>query len=180
MTDHPDDPLSRALHALTRAQGVAIPPEAVDALKQVSDALSEALDERTAFVTVANAAMTLVEVLDDYEEAVEDGDEARITAAAEAGEEAEDALVDALNELHALVATDADLTGDVAYLADLNLFNDDENMPTSDGDASPPAERANLRMKFGAEMNDPPGPPPAPPPLPEEPANTDIKPGERS
>lgn len=129
MTDHPDDPLSRALHALSRAQGTALPPEAAEILKEVSDALLEALDERKAFVTVANAAMTLVEVLDDYEDAVEGGDEEKITAAAEAGEEAEDALVDALNELHALVATDADLTGDVAYLAALDQFEDEEDLP---------------------------------------------------
>ena len=129
MTDHPDNPLSRALHALTRAQSTVMPPEAADILKEVSDTLLEAMDERKAFVTVANAAMTLVEVLDDYEEAVEGGDEDKITAAAEAGEEAEDALVDALNELHALVATDADLTGDVAYLAALDQFDDEEDMP---------------------------------------------------
>ena len=129
MTDHPDDPLSRALHALTRAQGAVMPPEAADVLKEVSAALLDAMDERKAFVTVANAAMTLVEVLDGYEKAVEGGDEAKITAAAEAGEEAEDALVDALNELHALVATDANLTGDVAYLAALDQFEDEEDMP---------------------------------------------------
>jgi hypothetical protein len=129
VTDHPDDPLSRALHALSRAQSTALPPGAADILKEVSDALLEALDERKAFVIVANAAMTLVEVLDDYEEAVDGGDEEKITAAAEAGEEAEDALVDALNELHALVATDADLTGDVAYLAALDQFDDEEDMP---------------------------------------------------
>jgi hypothetical protein len=129
VTDHPDDPLSRALHALTRAESAVMPPEVADIVKEVSDALLEAMDERRAFVTVANAAMTLVEVLDDYEEAVEDGDEEKITAAAEAGEEAEDALVDALNELHALVATDADLTGDVAYLAALDQFDDEEDMP---------------------------------------------------
>jgi hypothetical protein len=106
-----------------------MPPEAAEVLKEVSDALVDAVEERQAFVTVATAAMTLVEVLDDYEEAVEDGDEEKITAAAEAGEEAEDALVDALNELHALVATDADLTGDVAYLAALDQFDDEEDMP---------------------------------------------------
>lgn len=46
----------------------------------------------------------------------------------------------------------------------------------SDQDETPPPKRVNLRMKFGAEMNDPHSPPPAPLPPPEEPANTDCKP----
>lgn len=49
----------------------------------------------------------------------------------------------------------------------------------SDQDGTPPPKRLNLRMKFGAEMNDPPPPPPAPLPPPEEPANTDRKPEEK-
>jgi hypothetical protein len=49
----------------------------------------------------------------------------------------------------------------------------------SDKDETSPPKRANLRMKFGAEMNDPPGPPPAPPPPPEEPTNTDSEPEEK-
>lgn len=126
MPDHADDPLSRALRALAHAQDAALPPDAVDALSEMSNALSEALEERKAFVTVANAAMTLIEVLDDYEEAVESGDEGKIAAAAEAGDEAEDGLVDALNEFHTLVASTDDATGDAAYLAALDQSNDDE------------------------------------------------------
>ena len=129
MPDRADDPLSRAFRALARAQGAALPPDAVDALSEISDALLEALEERKAFVTVANAAMTLIEVLDDYEEAVESGDEGKIAVAAEAGDEAEDGLVDALNELHALVASTDDVMGDVAYLAALDQLNDDKDTP---------------------------------------------------
>lgn len=121
-----DDPLSRALRALAHAQGAALPLDAVDALSEMSDALLEAPEERKTFVIVANAAMTLIEVLDDYEEAVKSGDEGKIAAAAEAGDEAEDGLVDALNELHAFVASTDDATGDAAYLAALDQSNDDE------------------------------------------------------
>lgn len=50
----------------------------------------------------------------------------------------------------------------------------------SNQDKTTPPKRANLRMKFGAEMNDPPGPPLAPPPLPHEPANADSEPEGKS
>lgn len=174
MTNNPDDPLSHALQALTRALEADPPPAVAEAVREAADALLVAVEEHKAFVTVANAAMTLVEALDDYEDATEDGDEAKITIAAEAGEEAEDALVDALNELHTVVSTDAD----PAFLAALDQFADDEDGPMGGRDddtpagppilrvrggadaeePSPSSRRVNLGMKFGAEMNDPPAP----------------------
>lgn len=50
----------------------------------------------------------------------------------------------------------------------------------NDQNGSTPPKRPHLRMRFGAEMNEPPGPPPASPPPPEEPANTDAEPEDRS
>ena len=176
MSDAADDPLSHALQALSRALDADPPPVVAEAIREAADALLVAVEEHKAFVTVANAAMALVEALDDYEDATEDGDEAKIATEAEAGGEAEDALVDALNELHALVSTDAD----PAYLAALDQFADDGNGPMDDQDEDTPAGPPILRMKFGAEMNDPPGPPPVPPPPPDEPANTDGEPGGNS
>ena len=126
MTDTSDDPLSQALATLGSIQGADMPPAMAEALKGVSDAIVEALEEREALNAVADRAMTLVEVLDDYESAIEDGNEEQIASLAEAGSEAEDALVDALNELHILKATDADLSRDAAYLAVLDRFGDDD------------------------------------------------------
>ena len=154
MTDTADDPLSHALQALSRALDADPPPAVAEAIREAADALLVAVEEHKAFVTVANAAMALVEALDDYEEATEDGDEAKITIAAEAGEEAEDALVDALNELHTLVSTDAD----PAFLAALDQFADDGDEPMGSQDEDTPAGPPNLRISFGAEMNDTPAP----------------------
>jgi diphthamide biosynthesis methyltransferase len=128
MTNSPDDPLSRALAhiALAREQSAAVPPVVVEALKRTTDALLEALEERKALLSVANAAMTLIEALDDHEEAIEKDDAEKVIAAGETGSKAEDALVDAL---HALVATDASRSADAAYLAALNQFTHDKDTP---------------------------------------------------
>ena len=66
MSDTSDDPLSRALFALLRAQDVDMPPVVAEAWNEVSEALLAARDERNALVTAAQAAMTLMAVLDDY------------------------------------------------------------------------------------------------------------------
>ena len=137
MTDTPDDPLTRAFLALARVQGEVLPPAAADACQEANEALLAALDERKALVTAVDAAMTLVTVLDDYESATEDGDEERIAEMAAAGAAAEDALVDALNEVHALMTTEADLSGDAAHLAALDRFAD-----YADDDAEDDASRA--------------------------------------
>lgn len=158
MTDTADDPLAHALQALTRALSTDPPPAVAEAIREAADALLVAVEEHKAFVAVANTAMALVEALDDYEGAVEDGDEEKIAAASATGAEAEDALVDALNELHTLVSTDAD----PAYLAALDQFADDEDGPMGDPDDVAPDGPPLLRMRFGAETNDPPPPPPAP------------------
>jgi ABC-type transporter Mla subunit MlaD len=158
MTDAADDPLSHALQALTRALSADPPPAVAEAIREAADALLVAMEEHKAFVAVANTAMALVEALDEYEEAVEGDDEEKIAAASEAGAEAEDALVDALNELHTLVSTDADLSGDVAYLAALDGFADDQDGPAEDQNEDAPAGPPNLRMRFGAEMSDTPAP----------------------
>jgi hypothetical protein len=46
----------------------------------------------------------------------------------------------------------------------------------SDQEEGTPPKRPNLRMRFGAEMNDLPAPPPDPLPPPEQPANIDAEP----
>ncbi|CAA9382079.1 MAG: hypothetical protein AVDCRST_MAG15-1024 [uncultured Rubellimicrobium sp.] len=46
----------------------------------------------------------------------------------------------------------------------------------SDQDGTVTPKRPNLRMSFGADMNEPAPPPPAPLPPPGEPANTDSAP----
>lgn len=46
----------------------------------------------------------------------------------------------------------------------------------SEQDETPPLKRLKLRMKFGAEMNDPPPPSPSSLLPPEEPDNADCKP----
>lgn len=47
----------------------------------------------------------------------------------------------------------------------------------SDRDETSTPKRPDLRMRFGADMNEPAPPPPAPLPPPAEPANTDRAPG---
>lgn len=126
MTDTPDDPLPRALAALASAQSPDLPPAVSEALREASDAILEAMQEREAFVAVTNGSMRLIEVLDEYEGAIEDGNEEQIATLAKAGAEAEDALVDALNELHTLITHGADLSNEAAYLAALDQFSDDE------------------------------------------------------
>ena len=152
MTDTADDPLSHALQALSRALDADPPPAVAEAIREAADALLVAVDEHKAFVTVANAAMALVEALDDYEDATEDGDEAKIATAAEAGEEAEDALVDALNELHTLVSTDAD----PAFLAALDHFADDGDEPMGSQDEDTPDGPPILRVRIGTDAEDTP------------------------
>ena len=126
MTDTPDEPLSRALAALARVQGPDLPSIVSAALNEASDAILEAMQEREAFVAVTNGSMRLIEVLDEYEEAIEDGNEEQIATLAEASAEAEDTLVDALNELHSIITHGGDLSGDAAYLAVFDQFSDDE------------------------------------------------------
>ncbi|TNC74162.1 hypothetical protein [Rubellimicrobium roseum] len=80
-----------------------MPLGVAEAWKEAYEALLEAIDERKAFMAVTGAAMTLVDVLDAYEDALEEGNQERIAELAEAGAEAEDTLVDALNQVHTLM-----------------------------------------------------------------------------
>jgi hypothetical protein len=57
------------------------------------------MQEREVFLTTVGAAVGLIDVLDDYNDALEAGDEDRVTELAEAGADAEDVLVDALNQV---------------------------------------------------------------------------------
>ncbi len=75
-------------------------------------------------MAVAEEARGLLEILDEYNEAIEAGHEERIADLAEAGAEAEDALVDALNQLHLYQTGEADLSGEQAYLAAMNRLAD--------------------------------------------------------
>jgi hypothetical protein len=57
-------------------------------------------------------------------EAIEAGHSKRIADLAEAGAEAEDALVDAVNQLHLHQTGEADLVGEQAYLTAMNRLAD--------------------------------------------------------
>ena len=73
---------------------------------------------------VAEEARRLVEALDEYNEAIETGHDKRLADLTEAGAEAEDALVDALNQLHPLQTGEADLSGEQAYLEAMSRLTD--------------------------------------------------------
>ncbi len=87
MADAAEDPISCAIAALARAQRQDLPPATAEACKEAQTWLLEAAEERRAFMAVAHNAMALVETLDEYEEAIEAGDEGRIGALNEASAE---------------------------------------------------------------------------------------------
>ncbi len=75
-------------------------------------------------MAVAEEARGLVEILDEYNEAIEAGHDKRLADLTEAGAEAEDALVEALNQLHLLLTGEADLSGEQAYLEAMSRLAD--------------------------------------------------------
>ena len=125
MTNAFDNPLARALSALDRLQSPDMNLAAAAAWQEARDALLEGMKQRGGFVAVVHRAIDLIDALDGYEDALEAGDEGQIDKLAEAGTEAEEALVEALNEVLPDTGTDADLSGDAQHLAALNRFSDD-------------------------------------------------------
>ena len=116
----PTDLLAHALLTLERLQSTEMEDPAEALVQAAREALSEAQTERGALLAVAEEARGLVETLDEYNEAIEAGQEERIADLAEAGAEAEATLVDALNKLYLLHTGQADLSGEQAHLAAMN------------------------------------------------------------
>lgn len=102
MSDHADNPLTRALAALQPLQPPASDPVPRAAWEQAQDALREVQREREALLGVAEGARGLVEAIDEYDEAAEGGEAGVIDRLGQACVEAEGALVDALYRLRAI------------------------------------------------------------------------------
>src|SRR3712207_6591343 len=91
------DPLDHVLNALDTLHAESLDPVRLDAWQEAKAALQDARERCAALVSVAHRARNLVDILDRYEKAVEDGNRGLIAHLAEAGSEAEERLVDALN-----------------------------------------------------------------------------------
>lgn len=124
VTDRTDDPLGRALIALDYLKTPNVDPAAWQELQRT---LLVAQAERAALLTVAQEAGDLVDAVAEYEDAVEAGKVNLIDKLGEACVEAEDALVDALNQVHAVQSGEAELSGEQAYLTVLDRYADNED-----------------------------------------------------
>jgi hypothetical protein len=121
------DPLDRVLNALDLLHSEGMDPVVLDAWQEARDALHEARERHAALLAVAHRARELIDLLDRYQEALEDGDEDLIALVAGAGSEAEDRLVDALNNVVPDLQDEPELSGEAAHLAALDGFADEED-----------------------------------------------------
>jgi hypothetical protein len=127
MNETVPNPLVRALAALDRLEPADKAGDDAGVWQEARQALLAALEEREAFLTVVGTAAGLIDVLDDYDDAVEAGDEKLIEELAQAGSEAEDALVDALNRVHDLLGPEDKTSHELRHLEALDPFADDED-----------------------------------------------------
>lgn len=128
------DPLDRVLNAVNALHSENMDPGALDAWGEAKTALHEARERYAALVAVAHQAQDLVDILDRYEEALEDGDKDLIALLSAAGSEVEDRLVDALNGVVPVLQEEPDLSEDLAHLAVLDRFADEVGENENDGE----------------------------------------------
>jgi hypothetical protein len=120
------NPLVRALAALDRLEPAEKSNDDAALWQEARQALLAALEEREAFLAVVGTAAGLIDVLDDYDDAVEAGDEKRIEELAQAGSDAEDALVDALIRVQDLLGPEDETSHELRHLEALDRFTDDD------------------------------------------------------
>lgn len=124
------NPLVLALVALDRLEPAEKPPEQATDWQEMRQAILRAMQEREAFLVAVGAAVGLTNALDDYSDALEAGDEERAGDLAEAAAAAEDVLVDALNQIHALLGPEDEASDDAQLLEALDRFTSEDEEPT--------------------------------------------------
>lgn len=127
MNETATNPLLRALAALDSIEPKGGSLDEINVWKAAREALLAAAEEREAFIAVVGAAAGLVDVLDDYDDAVKADDKTRIEELAEAGSDAEEALVDALNRVHVLLGPEEETSHEMRHLEALDRFADGED-----------------------------------------------------
>jgi hypothetical protein len=120
------NPLVLALAALDRLEPTDKQPTEAADWQEARRAILRAMQEREVFLTTVGAAVGLIDVLDDHNDALEAGDEDRVTELAEAGADAEDVLVDALNQVHDMLGLEDEASDDAELLEALDRFTSEE------------------------------------------------------
>ena len=120
------NPLVLALAALDRLEPVEKRPEQATDWHEARQAILSAMQEREVFLTTVGAAIGLIDVMDDYNDALEAGEEEKAADLAEAAAEAEDVLVDALNQVQKLLGPEVEASDDPELLAALDWASDDK------------------------------------------------------
>lgn len=120
------NPLIRVLAALDQLEP-ARPSQEASSLQEAREALLAAMEEREAFLVLVGKTAGLIDVLDDYQDALEHGDETRIAEMALASSEAEDEVIDALDQIYEILNPDAELSDDEDLLEALKLVADNSN-----------------------------------------------------
>jgi hypothetical protein len=125
------NPLVIALAALDRLEPTKKPAAQAADWREMREAILRAMQEREAFLVTVGAAVGLTDALDDYNDALEAGDEDRADELAEAAAAAEDVLVDALNQIHALLGPEEEVSDDPQLLVVLDrVAASDDKEPT--------------------------------------------------
>lgn len=124
------NPLVLALAALDRLEPTGKKAEQVADWQDARQAILRAMQERELFLVTVGAAVGLTDALDDYNDALEAGDEDRADELADAAADAEDVLVDALNRVHELLGPQDEASDDAVLLEALDRFtSEDERDP---------------------------------------------------
>lgn len=125
------NPLVLALAALDRLEPTKKSAALIADWQDARQAILRAMQERELFLITVGAAVGLTDALDDYNDALEAGDENRADELAEAAADAEDMLVDALNRVHELLGPQDEASDDAVLLEALDKFtSEDETDPS--------------------------------------------------
>lgn len=116
------NPLVQALAALDRLEPIEKSPAATADWQKAREAILRAIQERDLFLAAVGAAIGLIDVMDDYNDALEAGDEDQAVVLSDAAAEAEDALVEALNQVHELLGPEDEASDDAQLLDALDRF----------------------------------------------------------
>jgi hypothetical protein len=126
------NPLVLALAALDRLEPAEKAAEQAADWQEMRQAVLRAMQEREVFLTTVGAAVGLIDVMDDYNDALEAGEEEKAAELADACADAEDVLIDALNQVHDLLGPEEEVSDDARLLEALDRFAEEE-----DGDPRP-------------------------------------------
>ena len=121
------NPLVLALAALDRLEPAEKAAEQAADWQEMRQAVLRAMQEREVFLTTVGAAVGRIDVMDDYNDALEAGEEDKAAELADACADAEDVLIDALNQVHDLLGPEEEVSDDARLLEALDRFTTEDN-----------------------------------------------------